>query len=334
MSSTPRRLHVELASQVNSRRAIKTNRSWPAAVPSNARLEKKLSGTRVARVIGESTVFPTLQTRRASPAELDLRLTTSTSLASVVLEDGVSPRRWPRRMIFARRAPPVSSARGIALIKPANYAPRKPFSPDPGKPNVIDASSPGILVQQFVRGAKPANLVPRTSQEWVVRTALPDGGRTKATRSNAWNVQRGGTRTASRFAAQTAQAAPRASGATGQSRLTPLRAPAARPENTLRHSEPPATRHASRAIPASIAMLLEPVTPSSVWIARLDISETTRKCHASHAQPAGIKPSVAERFAHAVNPGQRPELIARPEKQTARSVISANITPTIPARTN
>ena len=230
MSSTPRRLHVELASQVNSRRAIKTSRSWLAAVPSNARLEKKLSGTRVARVIGESTVFPTLQTRRASPAELDLRLTKSTSLASVVLEDGVSPKRWPRRMIIVRRAPLVGSARGIALIKPANYAPRKPFSPDPGKLSARTAHLPGVRVRQSAPAARPASLASKTKAEKGARTAPPDGGRTKATRSNAWNVQRGGTRTASRAAAQTAPVAMPEPGATKRPLRTTLRVPAARLE--------------------------------------------------------------------------------------------------------
>ena len=216
MSSTPRRLHVELASQVNSRRTIKTNRSWPAAVPSNARLEKKLSGTRVARVIGESTVFPTLQTRRASPVELDLRLTTSTSLASVVLEDGVSPKRWPRRMIIVRRAPLVGSARGIALIKPANYAPRKPFSPDPGKLSARTAHLPGVRVRQSAPAARPASLASKTKAEKDATTVLRGGGRTRAIRWSAWNARKAGTPTASRNAAQTVPAVLREPGATKQ----------------------------------------------------------------------------------------------------------------------
>ena len=170
--------------------------------------------------------------RLAGPVGVVLRLTQLQHRALAAPPVGYNPKPTPRRAISAWPAPQVEFARTTRQTKRAKNVPKKLFSPNPDKPSANHASlreSPGQL---SARVARTANLVSKRQTEAGARTAPPDGGRTRATRLSVWNVQRGGTRTASRFAAQTAPVALPEPGATKRPLRTTLLAPTAKPEPT------------------------------------------------------------------------------------------------------
>ena len=194
------------------------------------RPEKKPSGTRAGCAIKESTARQMIPVRLADPVGLVLRLTQLKRRALAAPPVGYNPKPTPRRAISAWPAPQVEFARTTRQTKRAKNVPKKLFSPNQDKPSANHASlreSPGQL---SARAARTANLVSKRQTETAARTAPPDGGHTRATRSNAWNVQRGGTRTASRSAEQTAPVALPGPGAASQPRSTRLHAPSAKPE--------------------------------------------------------------------------------------------------------
>ena len=182
-------------------------------------------------VIWGNIVWPTMQAPRAGPALAVSSSTPSTNPAIRVRPAGSSPCSKRPKQIFVRRALQVSFAQRMTPAhKTAKNAPRKPFSPDPGKLTARTARLPGVRERQSAPAARPANLASKRQTEADARTVLRGGGRTRATRLSVWNVQRGGTRAASLVAAQAAPAVLREPGATKRPLQTSLRAPAARPE--------------------------------------------------------------------------------------------------------